>query len=343
MSSNSSLSEDMNITVLVDNEDQSEFITHRSPETPQHVWTPMEPLSSSTPIPMDIRPQFFMTHIPMGAAHPTPWTSYSYNPPGRVNPILRNIAAYKHPGFAIPEYQNFGVYYERVVLTTISQPRSSASCKPLGLATAKPQYNSYNPWGAAIPQPQSMTKYKPQSSTTPELQIPSDSVTPKPSGPEIPQELTFAQRVDQYHKDFASTVRMATPARDRAPPLLDSARARGASALTYFYHFFVIGLIKAAFPPDVCERQLPRQHVPDQRTPARAARHAVTNSFTDLGLHDKKNSTGNDSFTDHEFHDKHIKVEGFIWGVATKYADYMPTEKCCYRNTVYKSAVEELK
>ncbi|KAI8436513.1 hypothetical protein MSG28_010058 [Choristoneura fumiferana] len=56
----------------------------------------------------------------------------------------------------------------------------------------------------AIPQPQSMTKYKPQSSTTPELQRPSDSVTPKPSGPEIPQELTFAQRVDQYHKDFGT-------------------------------------------------------------------------------------------------------------------------------------------
>ncbi|KAI8422211.1 hypothetical protein MSG28_006110 [Choristoneura fumiferana] len=29
-------------------------------------------------------------------------------------------------------------------------------------------------------------------------------------------------------------------------------------------------------------------------------------------------STGTDSFTDHGFHDKHIKVEGFIWGVATK-------------------------
>ncbi|KAI8440913.1 hypothetical protein MSG28_009211 [Choristoneura fumiferana] len=31
-------------------------------------------------------------------------------------------------------------------------------------------------------------------------------------------------------------------------------------------------------------------------------------------------STGNDSFTDHGFHEKHIKVEGFIWGVATKVA-----------------------
>ncbi|KAI8427517.1 hypothetical protein MSG28_002043 [Choristoneura fumiferana] len=29
-------------------------------------------------------------------------------------------------------------------------------------------------------------------------------------------------------------------------------------------------------------------------------------------------SKGTDSFTDHGFHDKHIKVEGFIWGVATK-------------------------
>ncbi|KAI8429818.1 hypothetical protein MSG28_000332 [Choristoneura fumiferana] len=37
------------------------------------------------------------------------------------------------------------------------------------------------------------------------------------------------------------------------------------------------------------------------------AHHAVTNSFTDLGLHDKKICTGNDSFTDHGIHDKHIK------------------------------------
>ncbi|KAI8434446.1 hypothetical protein MSG28_012471 [Choristoneura fumiferana] len=44
----------------------------------------------------------------------------------------------------------------------------------------------------------------------------------------------------------------------------------------------------------------------------------LTNSFTDLGLHDKKISTANDSFTDHGFHDKHIKVEGFIWGFAAK-------------------------
>ncbi|KAI8420441.1 hypothetical protein MSG28_008931 [Choristoneura fumiferana] len=58
-------------------------------------------------------------------------------------------------------------------------------------------------------------------------------------------------------------------------------------------------------------------------TPARAARHAVTDSFTDLGLHDKRISTGNYSFTDHGFHDKHIKVEGFIWGVATKVACIM--------------------
>ncbi|KAI8430335.1 hypothetical protein MSG28_000642 [Choristoneura fumiferana] len=35
-----------------------------------------------------------------------------------------------------------------------------------------------------------------------------------------------------------------------------------------------------------------------------------TDSFTDLGLHDKKISTRNDSFTDHGIHDKHIKVEG---------------------------------
>ncbi|KAI8425778.1 hypothetical protein MSG28_011561 [Choristoneura fumiferana] len=51
-----------------------------------------------------------------------------------------------------------------------------------------------------------------------------------------------------------------------------------------------------------------------------AARHAVSHSFTDLGLHDNKISEGNDSFTDHGFHEKHIKVEGFIWGVATKVA-----------------------
>ncbi|KAI8433989.1 hypothetical protein MSG28_012140 [Choristoneura fumiferana] len=44
------------------------------------------------------------------------------------------------------------------------------------------------------------------------------------------------------------------------------------------------------------------------------ARHAVSHSFTDLGLHDMKISTGNDSFTDHGFHDKHIKVEGSISG-----------------------------
>ncbi|KAI8427259.1 hypothetical protein MSG28_014852 [Choristoneura fumiferana] len=31
-------------------------------------------------------------------------------------------------------------------------------------------------------------------------------------------------------------------------------------------------------------------------------------------------STGTDSLTDHGFHDKHIKVKGFIWGVATKIA-----------------------
>ncbi|KAI8429984.1 hypothetical protein MSG28_000438 [Choristoneura fumiferana] len=40
--------------------------------------------------------------------------------------------------------------------------------------------------------------------------------------------------------------------------------------------------------------------------------------FTDLGLHDNKICTRNDSFTDHGFHVKHIKVEGFIWGVAIK-------------------------
>ncbi|KAI8441812.1 hypothetical protein MSG28_005498 [Choristoneura fumiferana] len=77
-----------------------------------------------------------------------------------------------------------------------------------------------------------------------------------------------------------------------------------------------------------CQRQLPAalpppppQHVHGvrvQRAHGAAARHAVTNSLTDLGLHDMKISTGNDSFTDHGFHDKHIKVEGFIWGVATK-------------------------
>ncbi|KAI8439295.1 hypothetical protein MSG28_013128 [Choristoneura fumiferana] len=49
------------------------------------------------------------------------------------------------------------------------------------------------------------------------------------------------------------------------------------------------------------------------------ARHAISHSLTDLGLHDMKISTGNDSFTDHGLHDKHIKVEGFIRGVATKY------------------------
>ncbi|KAI8431677.1 hypothetical protein MSG28_016156 [Choristoneura fumiferana] len=35
-----------------------------------------------------------------------------------------------------------------------------------------------------------------------------------------------------------------------------------------------------------------------------------TDSFTDLGLHDKKICTRNDSFTDHGFHKKHIKLCG---------------------------------
>ncbi|KAI8430654.1 hypothetical protein MSG28_000855 [Choristoneura fumiferana] len=51
---------------------------------------------------------------------------------------------------------------------------------------------------------------------------------------------------------------------------------------------------------------------------ARSTISTGTDSFTDLGLHGKKMFTRNDSFTDRGFHDKHIKVEGFIWGVATK-------------------------
>ncbi|KAI8435497.1 hypothetical protein MSG28_003794 [Choristoneura fumiferana] len=61
-----------------------------------------------------------------------------------------------------------------------------------------------------------------------------------------------------------------------------------------------------------------------QRAYGHAARRSTistgTDPFTDLGLLGKKMCTRNDSFTDQGFHDKHIKVEGFIWGVATKVA-----------------------
>ncbi|KAI8426714.1 hypothetical protein MSG28_014420 [Choristoneura fumiferana] len=53
---------------------------------------------------------------------------------------------------------------------------------------------------------------------------------------------------------------------------------------------------------------------------ARSTISTGDDSFTDLGLHDMKICTGNDSFTDHGLHNKHIKVEGFIWGVASKVA-----------------------
>ncbi|KAI8437957.1 hypothetical protein MSG28_010622 [Choristoneura fumiferana] len=61
----------------------------------------------------------------------------------------------------------------------------------------------------------------------------------------------------------------------------------------------------------------PTQHVPDVRAPRSSTPCSITLIYRPW-LHDKQISTGNDSFTDHGFHDKHIKVEGFIWGVATK-------------------------
>ncbi|KAI8421041.1 hypothetical protein MSG28_008170 [Choristoneura fumiferana] len=77
-------------------------------------------------------------------------------------------------------------------------------------------------------------------------------------------------------------------------------------------------------------RQPPRRPTPRSMCPSCArrapARHAVSHSFTDLGLHDNKISTGNDSFTDHGFHDKHIKAEGFIWEVATKHLVHRRTQ-----------------
>ncbi|KAI8425360.1 hypothetical protein MSG28_007121 [Choristoneura fumiferana] len=87
------------------------------------------------------------------------------------------------------------------------------------------------------------------------------------------------------------------------------------------------------------QRQPPRRPTPRSMCPTCArrapARHAVSHSFTDLGLHDNKISTGNDSFTDHGLHDKHIKVEGFIWGVATKVA-------CMFRHCLRASVMKIL-
>ncbi|KAI8433502.1 hypothetical protein MSG28_015534 [Choristoneura fumiferana] len=65
-----------------------------------------------------------------------------------------------------------------------------------------------------------------------------------------------------------------------------------------------------------------------ERAHGHAARRSAistgTDSFTDLGLHDKKMCTRNDSFTDHGCHDKHIKVEGRGVSLFSKQRDAGP-------------------